>query len=179
MSEAVSKRYADALFQLSNEKGTMDQWADELLVLKTIIDDNDTLMPFLKHPRISLEQKEQFINDVFRSFSEDIVTTLHLLATRHRLDIVPLVIDHFIRLVNDAKGIEEGTVYSVRALSQGEKERLEQTFAKRFGKQAIKLTSVVDPSVIGGIKLRIGNTIYDGSIQGKLNRIQRNIGAVN
>ncbi|MFD2761004.1 F0F1 ATP synthase subunit delta [Lentibacillus juripiscarius] len=172
---AVAKRYAEALFQLGNEKGTMDQLAEEFHVLKTTFDENNELVPFLKHPRVNNEQKEQFINNVFQSFSADVVNLLHLLAERHRIDIVPSVIDHFIRLVNDAKGMEEATVYSIRELSQTEKERLEKTFAKRFGKQAIKITSVVDPSVIGGIKLRIGNTIYDGSIQGKLKRIERGI----
>ncbi|TMN21995.1 F0F1 ATP synthase subunit delta [Lentibacillus cibarius] len=180
MSEvAVARRYADALFQLGNEKGTTDQMAKEFEVLKTIFNNNEQMISFLKHPRVNNEKKKQFIDEVFQSFSADVVNMLHLLRERHRYDVVPSIIDHFIHLVNDAKGIEEATVYSVRELSQTEKQRIEDTFAKRVDKQAIKLKTVVDPSVLGGIKLRIGNTIYDGTLKGKLQRLERNITTAN
>jgi F-type H+-transporting ATPase subunit delta len=82
-------------------------------------------------------------------------------------------------LANGAKGIAEATVYSVRALSDAELEKLAQTFAKRLNKNAVKLENKVDPSIIGGVKIRMGNTIYDGSLSAKLKRIERNITATN
>ena len=70
-------------------------------------------------------------------------------------------------------------VYSVRALSEEECRQLELSFAKRFAKRAIELNNVVDPSLIGGMKIRVGNTIYDGSVSGMLKRIERNIVTAN
>src|SRR5690625_7470436 len=77
------------------------------------------------------------------------------------------IIYHFIQMVNDAKGNAEVTVYSVRALSSAEKAELETNFAKRFNKQSIELQNEIDSTLLGGLKIRVGNTIYDGSVQGK------------
>ncbi|MFD1362032.1 F0F1 ATP synthase subunit delta [Lentibacillus salinarum] len=177
MSQVAANRYAEALFQLGNEKGTLEQLVKESEVLKSIFNENEQLVTFMEHPRINHDKKMQFLGDVFQGFSDDVLKTLKLLAERHRIGIVPAILDAFIHLVNEAKGIAEAKVYSVRKLSESEKEQLEITFAKRFNKQAIKLESIVDPSIIGGLKLRIGNTIYDGTIQGKLKRIERRITA--
>lgn len=175
MSEVVASRYAEALFQIGNENGTLEQLAEELRVLKTIFDENEKLVAFLEHPRVNHDKKRQFVNDVFQGFSENVLNTVKILTERHRIGSMPAIIDYFGRMVNDAKGIAEAKVYTVRQLSEGEKEQLEITFAKRFNKQAIKLDTIVDPSIIGGLKLRLGNTIYDGTISGKLKRIERNI----
>lgn len=180
MSEAVvAKRYADALFQLGNEKAATDSLVEELRSVKDIFRNNQNLSTFLEHPRVSNDKKKQLLDEVFKSFSKDVVNTLKILVDRHRVELVPSISDDFIQLVNDARGVAEGTVYSVRELSDTEKEQLEKTFAKRFNKKTIKLENVVDPSLIGGVKLRIGNTIYDGSISGKLQRIERNIVTAN
>ncbi|HLR61477.1 MAG TPA: F0F1 ATP synthase subunit delta [Lentibacillus sp.] len=179
MSEVVASRYAEALFQIGNETGKLEQLVEELHVLESIFVENEKLVPFLEHPRVDNEKKKQFINDVFQGFSDDILNTLYLLIERHRIGNVPDIINHFTRMVNDVKGIAEAKVYTVRELSEGEKEQLENTFAKRFNKQAVQLETIVDPSIIGGLKLRIGNTIYDGTISGKLKRIERSIVTAN
>ncbi|MGM8211407.1 F0F1 ATP synthase subunit delta [Virgibacillus sp. W0430] len=180
MSEAVvAKRYADALFQLGDEKATLDQLIEELRVVKEVLEVNDSLVVFLKHPRITNEKKKQFLDEVFQGIQTDILNTLKILVERQRVELVPSMIDHFIQLYNDAKGIAEATVYSVRELSKTEKEDLAASFAQRFNKNTIKIKNVVDSDLIGGMKIRIGNTIYDGSISGKLKRIERNIVTAN
>ncbi|WP_106496057.1 F0F1 ATP synthase subunit delta [Lentibacillus sp. Marseille-P4043] len=180
MSEAVvAKRYADALFQLGNEKQIQDQLVDEFRIVKEVFQANKQLFTFLKHPRVNNEKKKQFLQEAFQGMSDDVVNTLKLLVERHRIEIIPSVIDHLSQLANDAKGIAEATVYSVRELSDAEIEELAAKFAKRFNKQAIKLENKVDPSIVGGVKLRMGNTIYDGSLSGKLKRIERDIVTAN
>jgi F-type H+-transporting ATPase subunit delta len=91
--------------------------------------------------------------------------------------LIPFIVDAFIKNVNDAKGIEVATVYSVRELTADEKQNLQVSFAKRIGKNTLQFENVVDPALLGGIKIRVGNTIYDGSISGKLHRIERKITA--
>ncbi|MEC5424470.1 F0F1 ATP synthase subunit delta [Virgibacillus sp. C22-A2] len=180
MSEAVvAKRYADALFQLGSEKAVLEQFVEELQVVKEVFQTNANLYTFLKHPRVNNAKKKQFLEEVFQGLQTDVVNTLKLLVERHRVEITPSIIDHFLQLVNDAKGIAEATVYSVRELSDSERQELEISFAKRFNKRKIQLTNIVDPSIIGGIKIRMGNSIYDGSVSGKLKRIERNIVTAN
>ncbi|GAA0436605.1 MAG: F0F1 ATP synthase subunit delta [Bacillota bacterium] len=180
MSNAVvAKRYAEALFQLGNEKATLEQLLDELRVVKKVVEDNEDLYIFLKHPRITNEKKKQFLDEVFNGLQIDVINTMKLLVERHRIELTSSIIDHFIQLVNDAKGIADATVYSVRKLADEERRELEDSFAKRFNKKKIMLTNVVDPTLIGGMKIRLGNTIYDGSVSGKLKRIERNIVTAN
>ncbi|MGM8364785.1 F0F1 ATP synthase subunit delta [Virgibacillus sp. W0181] len=180
MSDAVvAKRYADALFQIGDEKATLDQLIEELGVVKEVFEVNDSLFIFLKHPRINNEKKKQFLEEVFQGIQTDVLNTLKILVERQRVGIIPSMVDDFIQLYNDAKGIAEATVYSVRELSQTEKKELEASFAKRFDKNTIKIKNIVDPELIGGMKIRIGSTIYDGTISGKLKRMERSIVTVN
>src|SRR5699024_1072123 len=177
--EVVARRYADALFQLGQEKGTQDNLIHEFLIVRNVFRENEQIIPFLKHPRVSNAEKKQFLEDVFQGMSTDVINTLKMLVERHRIVIIPSIIDHLNHLDNDAKGIAEAIAYSVRALSDQELEQISQSCEDRVNKRAVKLENEVDPSIIGGIKIRMGNTIYDGSISGKLKRIERSIGTAN
>ncbi len=180
MSEAiVAKRYAEALFQLGEEKNSTDKFAEELHVIREVFQTDQKLFTFLKHPRINNEQKEQFLKEIFQGLQPDIVHTMIILAQRDRIEITPSMIDHYIQLLNDAKGIAEATVYSVRPLSNPERSALVKNLAKRLNKSTINLQNIVDTSVLGGLKIRVGNTIFDGSLSGKLKRIERNIVTAN
>lgn len=175
----IARRYADALFQLGHEKGTQETLIHEFLVVRDVFEENGQVIPFLKHPRIRNAKKKQFLEDVFHGMSNDVVNTLKMLVERHRTAIIPSIIEQLNHLANNAKGIAEATAYSVRALSEEELDQIGQTFANRLNKNAVKLKNKVDPSILGGIKIRVRNTIYDGSVSGKLKRMERNIGTVN
>ncbi|WP_026907712.1 F0F1 ATP synthase subunit delta [Paucisalibacillus globulus] len=176
MSEAVvAKRYADALFQLASEKSSLNDYLEELRVVKQVFEENKELQTFLAHPRVTNEKKRIFLDEVFAGVSQDVLNTLKILVERHRVGITTDVVDAFETLVNEASGVAQGKVYSVRKLSDAEKADLELSFAKRLNKSVIKLENVVDSSLVGGVKIRMGNTIYDGTISGKLRRIEQNI----
>ena len=176
MSEAVvAKRYADALFQLATEKNIVDKLISELETVQKVFQQDEKLNDFLNHPRITNDEKRKVIDASFENFDKNVVNTLKLLVERHRLGIVSSVVEEFVHLHNEANGIAVATVYSTRALSDEEKAQLEASFKTRFNKQHITIENEIDPSLLGGMKIRIGNTIYDGSLQNKLNRMKHNI----
>jgi F-type H+-transporting ATPase subunit delta len=180
MSEAVvAKRYAEALFQLGNELSVQEQFVEELQTVKKVFETNGSLYTILGHPRITNTKKKQFLDDIFQGLHTNIVNTLKILVERHRIAITPSMIEHYINLYNDARGIAEATVYSVRKLSNPERQALMASFVKRFNKSTFVIHNIVDSSLVGGMKIRIGNTIYDGSISGKLKRIKQNIVTAN
>ncbi|MCM3741655.1 F0F1 ATP synthase subunit delta [Oceanobacillus luteolus] len=180
MSETiVAKRYADALFQLAIQKSELDQYEESLRAVREVFKDNKQLNSFLLHPRVNGEQKEKLITESLKGLHKDVVNTIKLLVQRHRTMLIPSIVEAFIKNVNDAKGIEVATVYSVRELSAEEKQGLRVNFAKRIGKNTLEFENVIDPSLIGGIKIRVGNTIYDGSISGKLHRLEQKITVAN
>lgn len=179
MSEVVANRYAEALFQLGEEKNNTDELLESAGLAASVFRENRELSPFLGHPRVSQGKKEQFLEDVLEGTNRDVLNTIKLLVGRHRTEIVSDVMESFIQQVNDARGVANAYVYSARKLSDEALHELEAVFAKRFGKQKMRLENVVDSSVIGGVKVRVGNTIYDGSLSGKLNRMKREIVSLN
>lgn len=98
-----------------------------------------------------------------------------ILIDRHREDYIAEMADHFIELANDERGIAEAKVYSVRPLTEAESEALSSVFASKVGKQSLRIENIVDSNLLGGIKLRIGNRIFDGSLRGKLERMERQL----
>jgi len=179
MSEAVvAKRYADALFQLASEKNSVDQLISELQIVKEVFQNNNEISDFLNHPRVNNDEKMKLIDEAFEKCDEDVIHTIKILVERHRIDIMTLIVDAFIEQYNETNGIAAATVYSVREISDDEKEKIAASLKKQLNKKSISIVNIVDPSLLGGIRIRVGNTIYDGSIRGKLNRIKHNIGSV-
>jgi len=180
MSKSIAaRRYAEALFQLGDDKNTLEQLSKELQVVQEVFRENEQIYTFLKHPRVNHEQKKQFLDEAFQGLQADVINTVKLLVERHRIEITPTIVDHFNQMVNDAKGIADATVYSVRKLSDSEQQALSVKLASRIGKKGINIDNIVDPSLLGGLKIRIGNTIFDGSVSSKLSRIERNIVSAN
>ncbi|MGP4038887.1 F0F1 ATP synthase subunit delta [Gracilibacillus sp. D59] len=175
----VAKRYAEALFQIGVEKETIDFLETELATVKEVFQTNEAFLQFLQHPKVEVEKKQQLLNEAFAGFSKDVLHTLSLLVDRHNESIVPEVVNHFITFANEAKGVKEATVYSVRALSDAEKQEIENVFTKKLNIKTLKINNEIDPSVIGGVRIRIGNTVYDGSVKGKLDRLERQIARAN
>ena len=103
------------------------------------------------------------------------VLTCALPIYRHREEQIAEVADQFVALANDAKGIAEAKVYSVKPLTAEQAEALSAAFAPKVGKQALQIENIVDSNLLGGLKLRIGNRIFDGSLRGKLDRLERKL----
>ncbi|MBG9653447.1 F0F1 ATP synthase subunit delta [Cytobacillus firmus] len=171
----VAKRYALALFQLANEHQLLDQMEEELRAVKEVVNHNSDLKSVLKSPKLSIEKKKEILKEAFASVNTFVLNTLMILIERHREDHIYDVADHFISLANDKKGIADAKVYTVRPLSEAEKEALSVSFAAKVGKKSLRIDNIVDTNLLGGIKLRIGNRIFDGSLRGKLERLERQL----
>jgi F-type H+-transporting ATPase subunit delta len=171
----VAKRYALALFQIAKEQQLLDSMEEELRVVKEVLNSSSDLKAVLKSPKLSNEEKKGILKGAFASTSPYVQNTLMILIDRHREDQISEVVDGFIELANDARGIAEAKVYSVRPLTDEERAAISQTFAEKIGKQWLRIENIVDTNLLGGIKLRIGNRIYDGSLRGKLDRLERKL----
>ena len=176
MSDAiVAKRYADALFQLAKDKNNLETIREELKVVRDVFIENPKMKEVLYHPRIKYNDKVALINSAFGSCNEDIIHTIKLLTERRRIQYVTDMVAYFTDNYNAAKGIAEATVYSVRELTDSEKENVNAALANQLNKQEVLIKNEVDSAILGGLKVRVGNTIYDGSVKGKLDRVKNNL----
>lgn len=171
----VAKRYATALFQIANEQNLLEQVEQELVAVRAVFTENKELLSVFNHPKVTKATKKTIVKESFTNVSTPVLNTLLILIDRHRQSIIPDLVDFFIEEANNVRGIADAKVYSVRELTNEEKTALSEAFAKKVGKTALRIENIIDSSVLGGVKLRIGNRIYDGSVSGKLARVEREL----
>jgi F-type H+-transporting ATPase subunit delta len=170
---AVANRYSVALFQLGKEQGSLTQFANELQLVKEVFILTPELSSVLLHPKVSQADKVSIIKDNFASYlSDSVINTLLIVIERGRGDILLSIIDKFKQLAYDEQGKAEAKVYSVKPLSDEDKEVISKQFAKKVGKETLMIENIVDGELIGGLKIRIGDRIYDGSVKGQLDRMR-------
>lgn len=174
-SAAVSKQYAAALFQLAKEKNIVDEIEQDLQTVREVFVAVKDLEKVLQSPALAKEKKKKLITEAFSGLSPYVINTLQLLIDKRRFDYVLPIIDRYIELSYEMKGIAPVTIESVRPLTWEEKEALSAVFAKRINKQSLKIDNKVNPDLLGGIKIHLGNRIYDGSLRGKLDRLKREL----
>ncbi len=176
MSEViVAKRYADALFQLAEEKNLTDQFMDELKVLDAVFSENDALITVLQSPNVANDKKIEVIDTVFKDLHVFIRNEMKLLIERNRTGVMKALIHEFTELYNEKNDIAHALVYSARKLTDAEKTNVEQKFKDILNKQSLSIENRVDETLLGGLRIRVGNTIYDGSVSGKLKRIEQDL----
>ncbi|WML55260.1 F0F1 ATP synthase subunit delta [Neobacillus sp. PS3-12] len=175
MGSMVARRYALALFQLVKEQQLIDTVEEELRVVKEVFFVNEDLKAVLQSPKVSREKKKAILSTAFAAVNPLVLNTLMLLVDRHRENEIIDVANEFSELANEERGVEAANVFSVRPLTDDERTALSVSFAKKIGKKSLQIENIVDSDLLGGIKIRIGNRIFDGSLRGKLDRLERTL----
>lgn len=133
------------------------------------------LLGFLAHPKMTSGAKREVLANAFTGLSSSVQNTLMLMVERHRTDEVTAMAQEFIELANEENSVADATVYTVNPLTEAEAKAVSSAFAAKIGKRNLRITNITDSNIIGGIKLQIGNRIYDGTISGKLDRLSKQL----
>lgn len=174
--EVIAKRYAGALFDIARENDNVEQVKNELVIVKDVFHQTPDLMNVFEHPKFTTAQKKEIIQSSFgASLSPTVMNTLLTLVERKRIAIVFDLVNQFEKLTYEQQQTAVAKVYSVKPLTEEEQKKVSAVFAKRVGKTTLQIENLIDPTLIGGIKVRIGNRIFDGSISGKLKRMEREL----
>ena len=171
----VAKRYAKALFEAAQEKGSSEQVKEDLKAVVDIIGADQDFEKLLQHPNIDSSVKIGLIKAAFSGkISELVFNTLQLLVERRRESLLSALLGYYTAIANDASGQANAIVSSPYALSEQEEQAISEQFGKLTGKK-IAVESIIDPSLLGGIQVRIGDRLFDGSFSGKLARLQKSL----
>ena len=174
-NSAAAKRYAIALFDLAKEKNELPAVENDLRELNLVWNGNKDVKALFTSPKLSIEKKKVLIREIFSNANPIVINTLLVLIDKKRLNEVSNIISEFMTLYADAQGVASAKVYSTRELTEAERENISSVFAKNVGKQSLRIQNIVDPSIIGGLRVQIGNRIYDSSLSTKLDRLKRNL----
>lgn len=175
MAKLAANVYSEALFSLALEENRIEELQKELNVLCGLIAENPEFMEFLVTPKISKEEKRTFVDSVLGGkFSQEIVNLTKVLIDKKRASEILDIVEVFDRTVLTHRGMASAAAYSAVPLSAPEMEALKVKLNKLTGKE-ISLENIIDPSVIGGIRLKVGDRIIDGSLKRRLEDLKDNL----
>lgn len=170
----AARRYAEAAFEVAMRDGTLEAWRSELDLATSIVSDERAL-DVLANPAIPTEKRAAVVEDLLgRHISRPVLNLIQLMLRRGRIESLPRVAAEFRRLDDDRQGITHATAISAVPLEPDEiralTARLEQSTGGR-----IALDVEVDPSLLGGIVVRVGDRMIDGSVRGRLERLRNRL----
>ena len=171
---ASARRYAQAAFQIAGERNELEGWLDDLTVLAGAVQDSE-FAAFLDAPQLSVDQKQAVIQGALSGTVGPLpLNLMALLASRNLAGVLPAIVEQYQRLLDDHNGIERAEVVSAFPLDDAQHGQVEQLLRRVVGKK-IRLTSRVDPGIIGGVVARVGDHVIDGSTATRLESMRREL----
>ncbi|WP_447554753.1 F0F1 ATP synthase subunit delta [Vreelandella sp. EE22] len=166
----VARPYAKAAFEHARDHDALDSWSQALGYLGAAVAD-DEVRRLLGSPKIENAKKVALLDEMFpEQQSGELTRFLEALADQGRLTALPSIAEQFERLRADHEQRVEVMVTSAFELTADEQTKLANALKKRLNRE-ISITTQVDKSLIGGVILRAGDTVIDGSVRGRLNRL--------
>ena len=167
MAKLVSKTYGDALFELALESGQIDSLFEESKRMLAIVQTNEDLAKMMNHPKIVVEEKQKIIEAVFKDHaSKEMTGLMMMIIAKGHYQEFDGVLDYFITQVKEYKKIGTAYITSAMELSLMQKDAIRRKLL-----ETTEYVYKVDPSLIGGIVIRIGDRVVDGSVRNKLARM--------
>lgn len=168
-------RYAIAFVELAKEsKLDLYSLRNETNVLTQIFKKELRLTRFLSINSIKLESKYEVIDNVFKDFNHLLINFIKLIVSKNRSAFIYDILKETLKELDSYLTIEKGVVYSSTKLSEENLNKLKKALEKKINK-TIDLTNVVDESIIGGFKICLENSIYDSTINTRLNKLKETL----
>jgi F-type H+-transporting ATPase subunit delta len=174
--EAIARVYAEALFETAKQAGKLDVIKEQLDQFTDAVSQNRELQLFLFSPYFSSAEKREGLEKAIDGAEPELINFLGLLAEKHRVPVIFRIRDRFDDLWDEENKRLEVTVTSAVELDPELVQRIGSEIEKQTG-QTVELSSVVDPDVLGGLVLRVGNKVLDASVRNRLDKIRKSVAA--
>jgi F-type H+-transporting ATPase subunit delta len=174
VASAAARRYARAVFELAQEQGAVEAWQRRLGAVWAIVDVPE-LRAVLDNRAIAGADRAALLREAAAgTLDEDAVHLAELLLENGRLAQVQDVFEEFQRMVDQAEGRVRATAITAVELSDTERRGLERELAERFGGK-VRLETEVDPDILGGLVVRVGDRLVDASVRTRLQQLRRRL----
>ena len=165
----LARPYAEAVFRLASESSSLQRWGDVLGYYAIAVADKDLAFA-LGDPRMSGDQIDTLLASLLDDVSEQEQALLNMLRENGKLQLLPEISTLFNELQASAEGTIEASVVSAFALDEAQISKLAKILKKELDRD-VNIKASVDPSIIGGVIIRAGDTVIDGSIAGSLQNL--------
>ena len=172
MSLIVARRYARALYEDADNKDAVKHVDEDIEMIQESMAESPELRRFFEDPMIPVNKKERVIENLFTKRVHDITLSfLTLITKKRRENLFPQMASAYSSLRNEQLGIVEATVRVALPLDKGDAKKIKSGIESMTGRE-VRLQTEVDPSILGGIIIRVGDMVYDGSVQHKLDTLK-------
>jgi F-type H+-transporting ATPase subunit delta len=172
--DTAPRRYAEAAFEVATRDNTLADWRSELELAAALVG-NERALRVLANPAIPGERRAEALGTLLGDrVSRPVLNLIQLMLRRSRIDALPRVAAEFRRLDDDRQGITHATAISASELSGDEIRALTARLEQSTGGQ-IALDVEVDPGLLGGLIVRVGDRLIDGSVRGRLERLRNQL----
>jgi F-type H+-transporting ATPase subunit delta len=172
--EELAEVYSRALFDVAKEHDILDEVHDELGQFADELDKNRDMQVFFFSPYFSSQEKKEGISKMLEGADEHFVRFLELLAERHRMPALFRIRRAFDRLYAEERKLLPVTVTSAVELDEDTLKEIGRKIEEQTGRK-VDLSVKVDPNVIGGLVMRVGNMVMDGTIRARLERLRKQV----
>ncbi len=170
-STGSARRYARAIFEIARDNDSFDEWSDDLNTLSGVLDLSET-QAFLTASKVPGDQKQQLLDRHLEQVSTQARNLVTLLVRRGRVHLAAGITTAYQEMLDDHRGIISATVTTAVPLDDDLRAEVEANLRDRLGGRDLRLVSVVDESVVGGLVARVGDQVIDGSTRTRLRHMR-------
>ncbi|MGD1119380.1 MAG: ATP synthase F1 subunit delta [Dehalococcoidales bacterium] len=175
--KADARRYAQAVFEIAQEKKELDRWQADLQKIVAAISDA-TFLAALDSPKIKVEDKARFLRERLGKINPLALNLAYLLITKSSIGIIKEIAAEYLRLLDSYRGVETAEVTTAVPLDTEEQKELAARLGVLVGAK-VEMKTKVDPEILGGVIARAGGKLLDGSTRSKLEALKKELGGKN
>ncbi len=171
----IGKKYVAALFEVASEKNCLDEVYEDFSAFIDILNQEKKFSDLLMTPSIGIKEKKVILDNVFgKKINGYLKSLLAILLDKNRFDFVWDIYQDFRKTYFDDKNMVEALVLTVHPIDDQLQAELKEKLEKRFDKK-VKLKNQIDPSILGGVLVYVGEQVIDGSVRKQLSEIKANM----
>lgn len=176
MAKLVEQTYGEALFQTAMESNQMDAFLEEVKLIQTVLEQNPEWDRLMKHPKISKQEKVEIMRGAFAGrISREMTGFLELILAKERYSQLQAVFRYFTEKVKEEKKIGTAYVTTPMELSEIRKADIQSRLLETTPYLTMEMHYTVDPSLIGGMVIRIKDRVVDSSIRTRLAEMKKEL----
>jgi F-type H+-transporting ATPase subunit delta len=172
-SSAIARRYASAYFELAREQNAVEERGDDLARAAETLS-NPEVVAALGNPRLDITDRVRLALDLIDGLGEPVRNLVRLLVERNRIAALPGVLEQYRILADRAAGVVRAEVTTAIPVSDAQREAIIAALRKRFGDK-VQVEVRTDPSIIGGLVVRVGDRVIDNSLRTHLQQLQASL----
>lgn len=172
---SIARPYAEAVFSLASESANLDLWSDMLELMSTVVSDN-AMNSIIGNPSVDANKLTEILLEIGGGHINDqCQNLLKLLVRNKRVPVLPEISSQYEALKNQSEGTIDVVITSAFEMKPAQEKVIADALKKKFNRE-ISISNLTDESLIGGIRIKAGDVVIDGSIKGQLGKLANELG---